>query len=597
MANANQGTISSYGLSTASGLSFQQTFVAPGLSNVTSLAAFNDSSANSVALAAIGTGATPNELLVFTRAAGSTIWKPQQVLQQGFNSVQGLTNPQGLLYSSTAGLVVTSAGNGVNNFPGIESFGITNATVPAAYSASFTNMNSLTLNLTGPGYMTLNVKAPSVSTATLSATSSSSSLVVQGTNANSSLTANLGATGNTVNIDSTGASSTTTVTTAAGSVGGNTYNIWGSGAASSILVIDGGGTNSFRIATTQLGGTLGTTASQVTVIGAAGTPADTLYLDHDYNLPTFPFSNVLIPNGSFTAVTSGATVTYQDIAGVSNNGFLVANPGTVPSSIHVGDSLSLTAVAPSGLPNGVSVNYAWDFSGSGQFTDASTQSVSFTWAQLKAFGINTIGTYTIGLRVTASNGAADQIYTPIQVLYTNPTVTVTPSSPDYAKSPVSLTLSATYLSTETVQQYSVNWGDGTVLYYPGGTNPTTVQHTYANAGTYPLLVYVLDDDNAAHPSANYSNPNFTVSNAPTPVVPASAISGSASATAQQSYALTLSVPSGTANEWVINWGDGAGHRDGHAEQSCPPYLRGPGNLQESRPSPSSPAWRKCPRSA
>ena len=225
----------------------------------------------------------------------------------------------------------------------------------------------------------------------------------------------------------------------------------------------------------------------------------------------------------------------------------------------MGSSLSLSAVAPSGLANGVTVSYAWDLDGSGQFLDASTQSISFTWAQLEALGINTIGTYYIGLKVTASNGAMDEIFTPLQVTYTNPTVTVNTSSPDYAGSPVTLTLSAAYLSTETVRQWEVNWGDGTDLYYTAGTSTTTVQHTYASAGTYSLSVYVHDDDDAAHPSANYST-KLVVSNAPTttpPVTPSSSISGASSVVATQSYSLTLSASNGTASEWVVYWGDGS----------------------------------------
>ncbi len=548
VAMTNQGLVNSYAINTSNGtLALAEQVSTPGLTNVTSLAEFNGPS-NSDAFAATGTGPSPNQMLVFTRAPGSTIWKLQQVLTQGFGGVDGLTSPSGLYYDPDTGngeLIVTSDGSSTVA-PAVETYDVVATNTAYSYSIGYSNMSTLTVSLTGTGSMTENLKTPSAATVNLSTPNSADALLVQATGASQALNVSLGSSSNVVNIDTTGSSSTTVITTASGG-GGNTYNVWGSGAGSTIGITDGGGTNSFRIASMQLGGS----SSQVSVTGEASPAADTLYVDHNYNLK--------LPNGSFTALTSGANISYADIAGISTSGFVAANPGTIPGSISVGGSLSLSAVAPTGLASGVTVSYAWDLDGSGEFLDASTQSVSFTWSQLEAFGIDTIGTYYIGLKVTASNGAIDEIFTPIQVTYTNPTVTVNTSSPDYAGSPVTLTLSAAYQSIETVKQWEVNWGDGTDLYYTAGTGTTTVEHTYASAATYTVSVYVHDDDDAAHASANYSA-NLVVSNTQTPTptaTPSSSISGASSAVATQSYSLTLGASNGTASEWVVYWGDGS----------------------------------------
>ena len=301
VALTNQGLVNSYSINSSNGtLTLVQQVGTAGLSNVTGLAAFNGPS-STAAFAAVGTGASPNQMLVFTRASGSTTWKPQQVLTQGFGGADGLTSPTGLFYDSGTGLLtVTSAGSSTVA-AAVETYDVVaTSSTPYSYSVGYSNMSTLTVSLTGTGAMTESLKTPSAATVNLLTPNSADALLVQGTGTSQALNVSLGSSNNVVNIDTTGSSSTTVVTTASGG-GGNTYNVWGSGSGSSISITDGGGTNSFRVASTQLGGS----SSKLSVTGKASTAADTLYLDHNYNLS--------LPNGSFTAVTSGASVSYADI--------------------------------------------------------------------------------------------------------------------------------------------------------------------------------------------------------------------------------------------------------------------------------------------
>ena len=126
--------------------------------------------------------------------------------------------------------------------------------------------------------------------------------------------------------------------------------------------------------------------------------------------------------------------------------------------------VTLAASDAAGLPG---VTYAWDLDGDGQFTDATGSTVTLTWAQLVALGINTRGSYPIAVRATTTQNtrqfggqsyqASADVGATLAIADTLPTVTATGGSVVLGQ-PFTLNLSATDPGLDRVTQWQIIWG-------------------------------------------------------------------------------------------------------------------------------------------
>lgn len=127
-------------------------------------------------------------------------------------------------------------------------------------------------------------------------------------------------------------------------------------------------------------------------------------------------------------------------------------------------------------------NFAWSF-GDGSFANGQTTSKTFAAS----------GTYNVSLTVTNDRGLSTTESQSVTVSAGQaPTAAfiVTPQSPRRVGSPLYFNADqSAAVPGRQIVQYSWNFGDGT----PGVTTGFLTQHTYTTAGTYSVILSVLDD--------------------------------------------------------------------------------------------------------
>ena len=123
-----------------------------------------------------------------------------------------------------------------------------------------------------------------------------------------------------------------------------------------------------------------------------------------------------------------------------------------------------------------------------------------------------------------------------------------------------------------VNTATIDWGDGNIT---AGTvdqvlDTVAGSHTYADDGTYTVIVTVSDDDGAS----GVDNFTVTVSN----VAPTIALAGDASVDEGATYTLTLGAVTDpgddTVTSWIVDWGDGDTNTYGSAGDVTHTYADG-----------------------
>jgi hypothetical protein len=219
-------------------------------------------------------------------------------------------------------------------------------------------------------------------------------------------------------------------------------------------------------------------------------------------------------NASFSTLLAGATVAGEVVSAMATDGLgntsefshvvtavaLQANAGG-PYAIQAGQSLTLDASQSQGNPT----TYSWDVNGDGNFGDVITSSptVTVTWAQLQALGID-VGTFS-NVRVRISNGGArvDSPATTLTVTSLPPTATLSNDGPITYGSPVTVSFtnpfdpSAADTAAGFHYAYSLdNGGSGlaTATYANTTGNLASASYTGLSAGTHTVYGRILDKD-------------------------------------------------------------------------------------------------------
>jgi len=169
-----------------------------------------------------------------------------------------------------------------------------------------------------------------------------------------------------------------------------------------------------------------------------------------------------------------------------------------PSQILIGETVNFTAITAD--PDGRVRRFAWNF-GDGSSQTSSRNTITHKY--------NRAGSFAVVLTITDDQGNVSTCQTTINVGEETPgapvcAFTVSPTNIVAGSSAVSANASASTDPDGTIDQYTVDWGDGTfdTLSCPGGVCPTPTglpiipkgTVTYANEGTFTVTLVVKDND-------------------------------------------------------------------------------------------------------
>ena len=180
-------------------------------------------------------------------------------------------------------------------------------------------------------------------------------------------------------------------------------------------------------------------------------------------------------------------------------------------------------------------------------------------------------TYTISAKVTDEDGILNTNRHTVTVNNVAPILSLSGAPTTSEGSTYVLTLgTVTDPGDDTVTQYVVRWGDGTLDVYQG---TGSVTHTYADGTTNPVITVDLVDEDGTHVSAG--SRTLSVSN----IVPTIELSGGATVDEGSPYTLTLGAVtdpgSDTVKEYVVRWGDGTS--DAYARRGGVTHVYADGN--------------------
>ena len=501
-----------------------------GLSGITGLALTSDGKY------LVGTGNTTNSAAVFGVDPVSGQLTYLQELINGSGTTRNLFDPQDLVAVGTA-MFIGTGGPGVG-LGTISGFNVAqNLPPPVVNTIQYTGVDSLT------------------------ETNAGGSDIVVVRDVGMPLTVNSNGVADLVNVLDTSPNQPTTINLGTGN---DTVDVRDTGVDSNVQVISGGGNNTYTVESTTQDGlvfTGGSGSDTYTVDGFrlqsgvtinGGTGVEKVFFNDGGQQPVpTPPAQPTTPNGNIHILGASFGVTYTGMTQATVVQYPVANVAAVPAFFE-GQGVTLNAsssVAPAGQSI---VSYGWDLDGTGRFDAASGAQVTFSWADLAQAGIDRAGTYRVAVRVTSNVGTTDIAYTTLTVLDVPPQLTLTGPSTINGGSVYQLNLASSTPANDPVQQWVINWGDGSPTTTAYGA-VTAAQHTYAvvPANTPYTIQVTATDDDGSYPASKaitvlYVAPTLTT------------ISGAATSTAGSSYNLTLSVsgPNAANLQRRIVWGDG-----------------------------------------
>ncbi len=271
-------------------------------------------------------------------------------------------------------------------------------------------------------------------------------------------------------------------------------------------------------------------ADTVTSLTVRGRVTDTHGNSTDYTT-TIPMVNVAPTIAAIGKQTVAAGIPLQIAGSFSDPGFS-ANPAmreTYNYVINFGDGSPLTTgtafidtAGSAGIPS------LGSFGGSHIYTHE--------------------GQFTASVLLTDSQGEQDFQTFVVQVTHAQGTFSISGDNIATVGTPYVLNLTAAGNGTDSLQNWTIDWGDGTVpQQLPSGL--TQVEHIYNDPG--PAIISVASTDTQTTQIAGTIQVQVSQTS--------NAISGSDIAYVGVDYTLNLTVGTGQATPlyWMINWGDGS----------------------------------------
>jgi hypothetical protein len=207
------------------------------------------------------------------------------------------------------------------------------------------------------------------------------------------------------------------------------------------------------------------------------------------------YTTVSLPANAITANISNLAANTAYEFNVIATGSTNSTAASAPGSTLVNPTITSTSPKQEGTQVGLGINFgpqipsgtfgfAWSLS-SGSLSNSGASAPTFTPADN--------GTYTAGVTVTYPNGDAVVASTAVSVSNVAPTLTLSGSSSTAAGQSYALGVGHTDPGTDTIQSWTINWGDGSTPQTLTGATPTP-SHQYAAVGTYTISASATDED-------------------------------------------------------------------------------------------------------
>ncbi len=218
--------------------------------------------------------------------------------------------------------------------------------------------------------------------------------------------------------------------------------------------------------------------------------------------PAFP------DGGSGTIAIPGTEygeVTYSGLEHLAEIAMSVPNAGG-PYAIVEGQANVTLDASLTLEPASRSVSYAWDVNGDEDYSDFSGTTITLTWSDLVGFGLGDNGEYVVSVRVTDISeltgdpaldvlvGKYTDAFATIRIANTAPSIRLEGGGVVEVGEQVfiSFGVSTADPGDDTITQWSVDWGDGTMEVLGDGAESAT--HAYVTAGAYNVTVTATDED-------------------------------------------------------------------------------------------------------
>ncbi len=255
-------------------------------------------------------------------------------------------------------------------------------------------------------------------------------------------------------------------------------------------------------------------------------------------------THVFVDNGSYTI---SATATDEDGTYSANSKALTVT--NVPPTLVISGNNTLAEGS----------TYTLNLSATDPGTDTISKWV-ITWGDGAIQTINSNpsskthvfadnGSYTITATATDEDGTYSSNSKALTVTNVPPTLVIGGNNTLAEGSTYTLNLSATDPGADTISQWVITWGDGTIQTI--NSNPSSATHLFADNGAFTITATATDEDG----TYNANSKSLTVTNVPPTLV----ISGSSNVAVDTPYTLSLSKSdpgADTLANWTINWGDG-----------------------------------------
>ncbi|MDB5386123.1 MAG: hypothetical protein JWM11_1769, partial [Planctomycetaceae bacterium] len=245
---------------------------------------------------------------------------------------------------------------------------------------------------------------------------------------------------------------------------------------------------------------------------------------------------------SATATDEDGTFNANSLAVTVNN---VAPTLVISGATSTNEGSTYTLGLSSSDPGQDTINH-WTIN----WGDGNTQTVSGNPSSATHVYADGPNSFTVSATATDEDGTFNANSLAVTVNNVAPTLVISGVSSTNEGSTYTLGLSSSDPGQDTINHWTINWGDGNTQTVSG--NPSSATHVYADGpNSFTVSATATDEDG----TFNANNLAVTVNN----VAPTLVISGVSSLNEGSTYSLGLSSSDpgqDTINHWTINWGDG-----------------------------------------
>jgi Ca2+-binding RTX toxin-like protein/WD40 repeat protein len=429
------------------------------------------------------TGRESDSLAIFHRDPDSGELQFVQIYRNSGDL--GLMSPNSVTVRSSDGKVFvgSSEGPGIHN-GGVAAFArVSPVTPPSAYVVGFSDIEEL--EITTGAYEDLIAQIRPASTDVTIIRSGDGPDSVELLELGGETIVTTGAGEDSIEIRSAAAGTTLTVV-----AGGDDDRIYvrRTGAGGMTTIDAGSGDDLLQVAGDQL-------ESGVTINGEDPTSAPGDFLLFDSAGKTVQESGS-VPGDGTIGVAGRSAVAFTSIE--RREVFAPANPdagGPYTTAEGSGVQLDASATNTFGRP----ASFAWDINGDGFFGDVTGEKPALTWSELAAFGLDDDGSYRVSVRVTNDLDQVAEALSTILIENTEPVVSLSGAASTVVGQEYSLAFTVldnrgipTDPGDDTVFQWEIDWGDGTVESY--GSDAVSAAHVYLSTGEFPVVAAAVDED-------------------------------------------------------------------------------------------------------